>query len=48
MLDSVVGTLSCFGVVVTTNAVFVNNWWVAGRGGVGMVGFGAWLLARMV
>lgn len=46
--DSAIGTMACLGLVVATNAVFVKDWAMTAGGVAATVGFGAWLLARML
>lgn len=46
IFDSVLGMLTCLGLVMATNAVFVNSWIVFALGIVGATICGAWLLRR--
>jgi len=47
VIDSSLGILSCLGLVLATNALFVKDWTVLIAGLAGCVGFGAWLLTRV-
>ncbi|MBI5380766.1 MAG: hypothetical protein HZA31_02585 [Opitutae bacterium] len=47
-LDAVLGLVSCAGMVVATNAVFVGDWWRFGLSMVACVGGGAWLIQRIL
>ncbi|MBP7937309.1 MAG: hypothetical protein KA354_21910 [Phycisphaerae bacterium] len=47
VVDSVLGILCCLGLVLATNAVFVNSWLRFGLGMALAIGLGGWLVARM-
>jgi len=46
--DSLVGMAACVGLVLATNAVFVGDWLRCGLGLAAAVGFGAWMLSRVL
>lgn len=48
MLDSLLGSVVCLGLVLGTNAVFVGDWARVGICAAMAVGLGAWLLARVL
>ena len=48
MFDCVVGITACFGLVVATNSMFAGAWDVFGGGMIAAVGFGYWLIRRIL
>jgi solute:Na+ symporter, SSS family len=44
--DCAIGIFACLGLVLATNAVFVQDWWRFGAGAAVAAGLGGWLVAR--
>lgn len=48
LLDSAIGIVACLGLVLITNAIFLGAWGQVGLGAILALGFGGWLLYRML
>ena len=48
IIDSILGILSCLGLVVFTNSLFAGTWYLTVLGIVSAIVFGAWLIHRVL
>ena len=48
LFDCLLGTIACLGLVVSTNSLFTKSWLLVILGILCFVGFGAWLISRIL